>query len=771
MMNARPDVNDTACFSSRWLARWMGAAAVLLAMLGVAPSALACDRADDLAQLLEGVESIGRPGVPGPIVTISPQSFPVVLGGRSSSMLPVVAAAAWEGGRVVAFGHGGFFGREALEQGQTLRLVENAARWAAGVDADHATLHVVVCEANELAALLRRHQPGWTVSTIRAAELARIPDAAQVVIADVSRYRDEASRESLARFVKRGGGLLTAGLGWGWMQLNPGKDLATEHPGNQLLAEAGLLWADGYLDGNHPDGYGVPGPPPALAHAAEALDRLMRERAGELNLAANERALAGSSLLAAARAIPATDPHLRPRLHALMREVGTTIAPREQAPLRQAAPLERLVAAIQIDEWKRDPARQQPVHPSAAFFPGAVPAQALRESRAVVIDPARHGWKSTGLYAAAGELIELHIGAALINKGLRLRIGAHSDSLWHLDSWKRMPEIAVSVLITAETMRLSSPFGGLIYIELPARAADRPFEVRITNAVAAPYFVLGETSLETWRDTLRAAPAPWAELASDKVILTVPSEAVRGLDDPAALMEAWDRVLDACADLAVIPRERARPERFVTDMQISAGYMHSGYPIMTHLDVIGTITDQRVILRDGASGGAWGFFHELGHNHQRGEWTFDGTVEVTCNLFSLYVLETVGGQPVAVGHGAITPEQRARRTVRHLAEGAPFNRWKNDPFLALEMYMQLRESFGWEPFKQVIGEYHGLSQSERPRNDQEKRDQWMMRFARAVNHDLGPFFERWGVPTSAEARAAIAHLPGWMPEGFALEGE
>ena len=29
-----------------------------------------------------------------------------------------------------------------------------------------------------------------------------------------------------------------------------------------------------------------------------------------------------------------------------------------------------------------------------------------------------------------------------------------------------------------------------------------------------------------------------------------------------------------------------KPERFVTDEQISAGYMHSGYPIMAHLDVV-----------------------------------------------------------------------------------------------------------------------------------------------------------------------------------------
>lgn len=103
-------------------------------------------------------------------------------------------------------------------------------------------------------------------------------------------------------------------------------------------------------------------------------------------------------------------------------------------------------------------------------------------------------------------------------------------------------------------------------------------------------------------------------------------------------MRHRQRVMDAAADLATIPRARRRPERIVTDRQISAGYMHSGYPIMTHLDAAAFMTD----LADLGDHG-WGPYHEIGHNHQSGDWTFDGTVEVTVNLFTLYILETVCG--------------------------------------------------------------------------------------------------------------------------------
>ena len=39
-----------------------------------------------------------------------------------------------------------------------------------------------------------------------------------------------------------------------------------------------------------------------------------------------------------------------------------------------------------------------------------------------------------------------------------------------------------------------------------------------------------------------------------------------------------------------------------------------------------------------------------------------------------------------------------------------------------------------------------LSDHERPKSDDEKRDQWLVRFSRQVGRNLGPFFEAWGVP-------------------------
>jgi len=98
----------------------------------------------------------------------------------------------------------------------------------------------------------------------------------------------------------------------------------------------------------------------------------------------------------------------------------------------------------------------------------------------------------------------------------------------------------------------------------------------VSGGVEAPLFVLAETSNEEWAARFRDLPGPWAELACDRVILTIPSEVARKINDPRAIMEHWGRVLDADADLAGIPHERPYPQRYVADTQVSAGYMHAG---------------------------------------------------------------------------------------------------------------------------------------------------------------------------------------------------
>lgn len=739
-----------------------------LAVMGVVTAATdVCDadaggQRDHRQTIVAGVNTIARPGVPGPLVVFGPDAFVVAAAPTDQGVdHPVVAGAAWGRGRVVAFGHGGFFSADALRTGDTASLLANAVTWARGETALLAMPNVGVVEASAVADLLEAR--GMTVQRLARHELTTAIDDVDVLVADERHYRDNEAAIAIARCVQRGGGLVTASLGWGWMQLNPGRDLTTDHVGNRLLAPAGIMWADGYLRATDAGGFAITGPPRAT-HALAALDLLEQQRNEPNAVSDDDAAQAGAVLLNAMRTVPADDRHLRPRVARLLADADHAIVVSDANRLGPDRALARVMLAMQIDAWLERPTRRHPAHPAASAFPGDVPDSARPVRRRVSIDPSTHGWHSTGCYAPPGARIEARVPADLAEAGLRLRIGAHKDPNWHHRNWRRPPQITVSHPVTRPVTRLTNPFGGLIYIEIPDRCDAAPFVVTINRIIDAPRYVHGHTSLVAWRDEIRHHPAPWAELASDRVILTVPSDVIRNLDDPAALMDHWNDVMDACADLATIDRARNRPERYVADVQISAGYMHAGYPIMTHLDAAPVMVD-RDALRNNRSP-TWGLYHEVGHNHQHPDWTFSGTGEVTVNLFTLYVLEEICGMPVSTGHAGIRPGSRNAKMRAHLDAGAPFDAWKRDPFLALIMYVQLREAFGWEAYQRVFAEYRDLPANERPRDDDAKRDQWMVRFSHAVGHNLGPFFQAWGVPTSDAARATLADLPVWMPEAM-----
>lgn len=81
----------------------------------------------------------------------------------------------------------------------------------------------------------------------------------------------------------------------------------------------------------------------------------------------------------------------------------------------------------------------------------------------------------------------------------------------------------------------------------------------------------GQTSVADWVKEIRSAPAPWAELEFDNLIITLHSEFIRQLERPDEVAALWDSIMSGVADLAAKPAKFPRKERFVADVQISYG--------------------------------------------------------------------------------------------------------------------------------------------------------------------------------------------------------
>lgn len=75
-------------------------------------------------------------------------------------------------------------------------------------------------------------------------------------------------------------------------------------------------------------------------------------------------------------------------------------------------------------------------------------------------------------------------------------------------------------------------------------------------------------------------------------------------------MEFWDKVIQSHHSLRGTDPDEYKRERIVNDMQISAGWLHAGYPIMTHLPCADPDSEDCIYnLEMLIENGNWGLFH------------------------------------------------------------------------------------------------------------------------------------------------------------------
>ena len=713
-----------------------------------------------------GVHEIAITGAPGPLCVFGREVETLVTGGQPGREKALVAAAPARKGRIVAFGHDGYFGRETLETADTAKWMENAILWAARTTTNTAKLRFGTLQddrnAANLAVYLSRN--GWNGKVLQRNKLDEELAYINVLCLDAGSLRTDDEIASIQRYLEHGGGCVAVSLGWGWLQLNSPHTIY-EHPGNRLLGKYGICWADGACEPTTPNGYRVAGGSPYV-NATNAIDELIEEDSPENEWDQETQSQISSTLAIAAQTVPLDSPW-RKRLQTF--EFARPIIPTPQAPITTQDIRARIQMTLELQRLAQTPDAQISAHPAGDVFPGKCGA-ATSESRTITIDPAQEtGWKSLGLYAAPGAVVRVTTPENVANTNrFAVRIGCHTDNIAHLDSWQRYPQITKVVPITRTETVVANAFGGMVYVVVPETTrVTEPFTIQVTGATASPHYVAGDTTDDEWIEQLDVTTAPWGEIESNRVVLTLPTSVLKRIDPTTLepLTSLWDRAMIACDRLASVQASN-RKWRYVPDLQISAGYMHSGYPIMLPIGRDGRLANHLVeldTLTTFAADEVWGFFHEVGHNYQSTLWTTPGKGEVTCNWFALYVIETVCGVPDAFEKKVGNLERQKAMKLKYVENGRNFDVLMSDPFLYLLMDYQLKEAFGWDAFIKVTESYQNDMANDRVRlpKDAERIDQYMVRFSTVVGRNLAPFFDDWGVPIRDEARKQVDKLPAW----------
>lgn len=434
-------------------------------------------------------------------------------------------------------------------------------------------------------------------------------------------------------------------------------------------------------------------------------------------------------------------------------------------------------------EIKNLPVDSVKAHRSSVNFPGKVLEQTLRINRKVRIthqtDTGNLGlnicmwpwltdiWYSTGLYAVAGEKLVIKIPERLKNK-IRVQIGSHKENLSScIDiNWKRLPCILLDKIIQDTITEIVSPYGGLIYITCPVRMESFSTMIKIQNAIASPWYILGKTTQEEWEDMLRTSGAPWGELETNTLILTLPISVLREITSPEYVAMRWDEIIRSMYELSQMP-VLGWKQRIVTDIQIGKGADIgglSGYPISllndpkldVHSHLILVNPDRMSHLPECFAGLA--VLHELGHNMQNGNATFKGMEEITNNLFALYIYDCIFGSRVGA-HKILTDSIPTKYLLLE-----DFTHWKQEPALGYMIFYQLQSAFGWEPFKVVFRHFKEVSYTEKILTDQEKIDHWVLYFSKAIQKNLAPYFLKCNIQVSPKVKEQLKSYPSWMPK-------
>lgn len=422
--------------------------------------------------------------------------------------------------------------------------------------------------------------------------------------------------------------------------------------------------------------------------------------------------------------------------------------------------------AKDFKEYLATPVREMVAHPVSDIFPGKIPANAPRVNQAFKTDNEIREWQGTGLYAPPGEIIRVHVSTAAVGTGYRIRIGSHTDNLLDgtkKDAWLRFPAIVREFRVSDSTIEIANPFGGIIYINAPKPPArskvsssnqprvPRYARFEFIGVVEMPFYDrVAKTKPHEWAYS-RNAPAPWAEIAGKHFIATLPSADVRGIENPAAIVDFWDKTIDELNRLAGTEKvKREVRERIVFDADCTEFFAHGGGTIVLPLSLTKTFTDLNYIRENGS----WALFFYFAKNRVRDEYALNGNKDAAAALLALALMEaTTEKKPSelfnvpALHSSALTHPDQAGTAELIGAFAAP------------------AEAFGWNTLAKALDIYNNAKKPPTA-NELEKAETFVTAWSRAAKTNLGPYFENFGIEYSKRLQGRLEKFKKFAPKNF-----
>ena len=398
--------------------------------------------------------------------------------------------------------------------------------------------------------------------------------------------------------------------------------------------------------------------------------------------------------------------------------------------------------------------------------------------------------RPTGYYLAAGDVARVTVPASMVNKGFTVQVGAHIHDKSIKSTIMRPYQVTNIFPITNTMTEIANPNGGGIYINVPYLAdVGKSVLVKIKNAVPAPLFSateLNKTTLQQWKETQRNNPAPWADFASDKYMMTVPTSWIYKYEDPVALMKDWDNRMDVVSDLLGHNKMRNNYVMYnIIDTSFYSDQGGIGYPYGNngaYNPYEATDGNKKYwMLEPGLDSAREASLdiHELGHAELAGG--FDGESEAFVNLLyvaitnRLYKNDIDAALGESRGRGSKISRNQAAihwMVTPNFRDGKPMdisNSEKNEVRYQERghaKYVEVAALFGWDKLDKFYLEENRVhaNLAVDAGKGLENTDSRILRMSIAAGVDLTPLIHFWGVqPVQADKLSAAIKAAGLKP--------
>ncbi|CAF0917013.1 unnamed protein product [Adineta ricciae] len=675
--------------------------------------------------IFNGVCALEKRGCPGTLIPLTNDTRAVLCGADSNDT--IIVATRFGRGRCLVFAHCDYSGFFLNVNENNKRFVENCRQWLAnGHDVEFLSIDNVQ-------------------------SMDEINTNNKILVWNAHREKSDVFMNDLCDFLQNGGGLICASVAWGWLQINSKKTLA-DFPFTRFCDYIGVKLTDNYSRCSNSIEFR------ADLVQFKSIHHVVKDLAHHPD-DPQKLAIIGSVIKELGDTLPGVPAET---LHCIVVSAGNDVIPVNTCPIKNENCRQKATGICGIMYGL--PGIKAP---GIQHFPGDFdrPPHILTGVQ-YTVESSTVEWHCTGYYVAAGIPIEIDVIDLKGSDKWSARIGCHSDNLGRCDQLRRWPCISICKSLSSGAIRMSSAFGGLLFLQSP-EGNSNSITVNLHHVVLTPTYDLTDANrLITWDSKRSEAEGLWADIAGRFIVFNLPSKSVLHLTASQLdrALEFWDSVVLAHHDLR--GTEPDRRERIVCDEQPSIGYMQtmndyvldSGYPIVTHMDVSNHTQDGFLLnIETRKKKGEWGIFHEIGHNLQRAWWTFAGTTEITVNIFTLHAMDKICHiQPWI--HDWL--KDQISGTKEYINNGSQFNKWKENCGVGLFIYAQLIREYGWESYKCVFRKYEQIQPN--LSSDQEKMDYWITTFSKQVGQNLVPLFKFWGFPISQPTIDELAQYP--IPE-------